>query len=270
MIFILSFIIFPLDLNGNEIIHSYYNRTSLIVSYENLELVKYNRSKEIVERIDLSGHLEQNSGLDYLIFEDNPSLLFDSYKQVKIKRFSDSPTKFLFLSNDQFDFITMYSDQSELINEILSPYYEAGLGVRGSISASSFLIEGDTVYSPDNLVNFDSCKPWVDGVKGNGVGEKISIVTDYSFNMLILSNGFVSYKKPYLYNSNSRIKRFHLYNEEGNIDIEYELQDTPNYQVIELNSETSDLTLEILSIYAGNRWPNDTCLNVFAPFGKKP
>ena len=46
--------------------------------------------------------------------------------------------------------------------------------------------------------------------------------------------------------------------------------DTANFQVIELPEETNNLSIEILSVYDGEKWPNDTYLNIVTPFGKKP
>jgi hypothetical protein len=139
------------------------------------------------------------------------------------------------------------------------------------LSASSFLTEGNTVYSTDNLDGrIGIC--WA--VKGNGVGEKIIFnrnITDFcTFNVLFISTGFVSYDKPYLYRYNSRPKKIRVSYEGDNPRI-IELADTPNLQLIGSGataiwwsySYEKDLWIEILEVYPGTRYA-DMCVNMLA------
>ena len=106
-------------------------------------------------------------------------------------------------------------------------------------------------------------KPWVEGVKGYGIGEKITFERISARN-LYWSNGFVSYDKPYLYERNSRVKKIRIVDESTGGIIIVDLVDTPNPQKIIL-SENKDLnartiTIEILDVYKGTYY-EDTCVN---------
>ena len=93
-----------------------------------------------------------------------------------------------------------------------------------SISASSFLKENqygyDIVYAPINLFRafFCDCRchpywwndahiPWVEGVKGNGINETVSIefeIQIYGFSIL---NGYADVQNMKLFKENSRVKK---------------------------------------------------------------
>ena len=132
--------------------------------------------------------------------------------------------------------------------------------------ATSYLIENGISYPPDNLKIYNKTdKPWVEGIEGHGINEKI-----YFENALLIrssihiSIGYVSYDKPYLYYQNSRPKTIKL-SVEGKSSIIVNLKDTPHYQEIKLPSDISDirgevLILEILDVYPGTKY-EDTCIN---------
>jgi hypothetical protein len=130
------------------------------------------------------------------------------------------------------------------------------------IKASSHLIEGDVIYSANNLnrkVNLGI--PWVEGVKGYGINEEILLKRGYA-KRLYLSIGFVSYQKPYLYEQNSRPKKIEL-SVAGKYSFTYILEDTPNYQAIELPevlSRDDELVIKILDVFPGSKY-EDTCIN---------
>jgi hypothetical protein len=130
------------------------------------------------------------------------------------------------------------------------------------VKATSFLIENNIVYSPENLTKYPKLdNPWCEGVEGQGVGEKLYIQRTLA-SALHISIGFVSYNKPYLYNMNSRPKDLHL-SVEGKFSFTHHLLDTPNYQKISFPQriEYDDtLVVEILSVYEGIRY-QDTCIN---------
>jgi hypothetical protein len=139
------------------------------------------------------------------------------------------------------------------------------------ISATSFLIENDVIYSPDNILNLSIGQPWVEGVTGHGIGEKIILSGNFSQTYgLYISIGFVSFNRPYLYGFNSRPSRVRVSYE--NYFFIVNLNDTPHFQTLIVpnqwnNAEISETTLprgileiEILNIYPGTRWA-DTCIN---------
>jgi hypothetical protein len=136
-------------------------------------------------------------------------------------------------------------------------------------SASSYLAEGKINYSPNNLSTTEPNCPWVEGVKGPGIGEKINLEFETwkdqdgklgGMGALIISNGYVSYSNPSLYNSNNRVKGINVTSKDPNFSFYIELQDTPNPQVVMLPSPPKNISIEILSIYKGSVW-DDTCLN---------
>ena len=147
-----------------------------------------------------------------------------------------------------------------------------------SIITSSFLVEQQKEY--DGYFNLSpnagGLNPWVEGVKGQGIGEWIEIKTNsYQFpvDFFLISNGYVSFEKPYLYEFNSRIKRIRITNEELNLDFEVELEDTPNFQEVRLPNKITELEttfrFTILEVYPGTKW-EDTCLNLIIPLGDLP
>ena len=133
-----------------------------------------------------------------------------------------------------------------------------------SINASSYLTENNKLYSSSNLgIYYTTDMPWVEGVSGFGINEKIffekGIIPNGSMHISI---GYVSYDKPYLYEQNSRPKTIKL-SIENKFSIFANLNDTPNYQEIKFPSDIGEddiLILEIIDIYPGTIY-DDTCIN---------
>jgi len=136
-------------------------------------------------------------------------------------------------------------------------------------SADSYLKEDHIEYLPQNMGNTATKRPWVEGVDGQGIGQKIYITKKTNTNAgiisLILSNGFVSYQKPYLYKYNSRLKMIRISNEKKSFEITYKIEDTPNIQIIGLPEKTPDVVIEIVAVYPGKRW-EDTSVNFIIPY----
>lgn len=131
------------------------------------------------------------------------------------------------------------------------------------ITATSFLNEGDVKFLPGNIGSLHGGKPWVEGVKGLGIGEKISFLAgknEAQIHTLIISIGYVDYNKPYLYESNSRPKKLLITNSNKTLFYETSLEDTPNPQIINLPIDSNDITIEIIEVYPGQKW-QDTCIN---------
>ena len=148
-----------------------------------------------------------------------------------------------------------------------------------TVKTSSFLIEGDIEYTGNNLYPVymkDSNLPWVEGVKGPGIGEWVEMKLKsigYPVSSFLISNGYVDFGKPYLYDFNSRVKRLRITSKELNIDFKVELEDTPNFQEIHLPKEITELEttfrFTIMEVYPGTKW-EDTCLNLIIPLGNLP
>jgi len=134
------------------------------------------------------------------------------------------------------------------------------------LSATSQLREGNILYSTDNLdLRIGAC--WVEGVPGQGIGEKIIFShqepNNIHFNLLRISIGFVSYTRPHLYEANSRPKKLRI-SLEGESPLIIDLLDTPNFQSLGgiwwSGDSEKDLWIEILEVYPGSRF-EDTCIN---------
>lgn len=132
-----------------------------------------------------------------------------------------------------------------------------------SISASSYLQEGNISYSPSNLSDYYNDIPWAEGIDGYGINEKIFLRKRTTRNgVMHISIGYVSYDKPYLYEYNSRPKKIKL-SVENKFSIIVDLKDTPHYQEIKLPNDMDlddILILEILDVYQGTKY-EDTCIN---------
>ncbi|QQO10865.1 NADase-type glycan-binding domain-containing protein [Breznakiella homolactica] len=139
-------------------------------------------------------------------------------------------------------------------------------------AATSELTEGETTYSAGNILNTNILTPWVEGVSGNGTGERIRI--EYNHDLLFglysleILNGYADYSKPYLYGYNNRIKKIRVYNIGYDEYRDFEIEDTPQYQSLVLGFENKSkiIEIEILEVYLGSRW-NDTCINAIIPTG---
>lgn len=134
-----------------------------------------------------------------------------------------------------------------------------GLFFPDFISASSELKEGDKVYSVKNLSNFKSDTPWCEASDDYGIGEKIKLSINAS--SLIVVSGYVSAKKPYLFENNSRPKKISIEFKNSKIQKEYELKDSPSPQVINLDGlYTEEVEIVIKDIYPGKKY-KDTCIS---------
>lgn len=176
--------------------------------------------------------------------------------------------KWLFL-NSQY-FLVVYKNDSK-------EYFSAGFGSilsldntrLGTCSATSYLIEKNKEYSPENLRKTTPNNPWVEGVDGPGIGEKIFVElqtwkdSDGSpggMGAMIISNGYVSYSNPSLYNKNNRVKEIRVSSKDPDFSFTATLSDTPNPQIVKFPTPPKSITIEILSVHPGTHW-DDTCIN---------
>jgi len=175
--------------------------------------------------------------------------------------------KWLFLHSEYFSVI--YKDPTSSLFDITGHVSEYNNIRNGDYEATSFLTEGCKVYKPTNLGLNNPDAPWVEGVAGDGIGEKIFLTWQTwlerdgsrgGMGALIISNGYVSYEKPYLYEKNNRVRKIRVTDSEGAFSFVTELEDTPNPQVVFLPSVPEKMEIEILSVYKGTIW-DDTCIN---------
>jgi len=191
-------------------------------------------------------------------YEHNvPYLLLNGGKEKWLILFSD---ELLFLYNSKSDkpFFNGVSVRSGIsLERIISP---------DEIRATSALIENGKEYSPRNISSDFLGKPWVEGVKGNGIGEKIFINGPVLVKDIYIANGYVSFSRPDLYTKNSRVKKIKILDIKNGIELIKELRDTPCPQRISFpDSKVRSIEIEILEVYEGTKY-KDTCVN-FIIFG---
>ena len=232
------------------------------VSYKGYAEYLMIRNKVItLDYYDFKARKNVNIISDFNIINDNgiPFLQLTIRQQNK---------KWLFLNSS--DFIVAYKNDSD-------SYFLGGIGTslsfndvrKATYTSTSFLIEKNNRYTPENLGTTEPNKPWVEGVKGSGIGEKLFLKLQHwidkdgkpgGIGALILSNGYVSFSNPSLYYKNNRVKEFLVTSKSPDFSFIQRLTDTPNPQFILLPAPTSEITLKIVSIYPGNQW-DDTCVN---------
>ena len=155
--------------------------------------------------------------------------------------------------------------------------YETGIN---KITASSYLketINGKVIsYTPDffidkiflqhthdtfNIWHYDSyTAPWVEGVKGHGIGEWLDVEFKYKSDEIQILNGFVDFRRMNLYLDNSRVKRVLIESENPKFSKEYNLEDIVKYNVIQLPEKTDKIRITIKDVYPGRK-RDDTCIS---------
>ncbi|HCC36709.1 MAG TPA: hypothetical protein DEQ14_03320 [Treponema sp.] len=232
----------------------------------------------VIEEYPVTWEIVNN--IPYISFNYNGTFM-DVYNAPKVLH---GNKKYLVLFSSNFLFFydennnIVYSLVSGLVSIVYSysstdTYHERrNVPSSVSISASTELKENDTFYSAANLLLSNKLIPYAEGVSGSGIGEKIRIEsrkTDNRFDAiysLYISNGFIDYNRPHLFEYNNRLKKVRVHHIETNEYKDFDLQDTPNIQefVLNFNSRAPIIEIEILEVYKGTRW-DDTCVNLLIP-----
>lgn len=173
----------------------------------------------------------------------------------------DKDEKYIALLPDNEEFFLVYANDSNqpIHNSFFSK--NALLYITDCIyKASSCLKENNSEYNAGNLGNTDLYKPWVEGKKGSGIGEKIEIFSSKNISSLVISNGFVSRNLATYYNNN-RVKKLKISDKQNPKNfMEIVLPDNAIPFEYKLNFCSKQLQLEILEIYKGSKY-DDTCIN---------
>ena len=190
------------------------------------------------------------------------------------------------------EFATWSDDEMELIDnpdsetygfwQDITPGCSVWCAVNGynvDVEASSTLEpQGKHSYDAENILDGSRNDAWVEGVAGDGIGEKISITKSYDtasgalvpeeesvfYSELCIVNGLARTEK--VWKENGRVKSLKFYyNDEylGNI----ELEDTMKPQFISLsglnlaarNNEKNTFSFEIADVYPGDKY-EDTAI----------
>lgn len=138
-------------------------------------------------------------------------------------------------------------------------HFEVG---RTYTDCSSFLKEKTKEYHVENLDEYYVDSPWVEGVKGDGIGEGFTIKSKTVYPYLLIMNGYISYRKPYLYKQNNRIKKIKVTGLKSGKSKILDVLDTPHPQTVDISflNELEDIRVEIAEVYKGTKY-DDTCLH---------
>lgn len=243
-----------------------------------LEGRKYLHS-EIVEGIIFDFAKDHIVITEYNLSEDTEKVFNTPYKVV-----NDSGLMFLLCGDDFEDkYLCLYSEGLILLYDKDGAWFFRGesmipttsnihlLGFyKDFFTSSSYLTEegksGLIEYKIDNLSNPDLPNPWVEGVRGYGIGERIfpkinkdSLSSD---KILVISNGYVSYNNPNLYKKNSRVKKIRIRDNASGYFKDIVIPDSPNLFEIPLYNIIGNdgFEMEILAVYKGTHY-DDTCIN---------
>ena len=155
-----------------------------------------------------------------------------------------------------------------------------------SISASSSLKETqygqDIVYAPINLFRaFElGCRchpywwnnahiPWVEGAKGYGINETVSIEFDqpvYSFSIL---NGYADVQNMKLFKENGRVKKLKVEDQTNKLEYTMTFEDKVYFNYLELSKPSNSIKLTILEVYEGTKY-QDTCISALIENTRAP
>lgn len=152
-------------------------------------------------------------------------------------------------------------------------------GVVDSITCSSYLSEQSGInYHPKNAHDFNYKSVWVEGSKGNGIGE--SLTYHFPANLpritsIIIANGYVKNKTAWL--ANSRVKKLKVYWNDNPLAIlnlkdiraEQKFRFEPIGYTLKLDNDKLKikdqwtLRFEILDIYPGIKYEDVVISEIF-------
>jgi len=195
--------------------------------------------------------IEKNGAMNYLRWGPG-------YKYSYLVLYSPKICFFFDVDGNNSFIGIQYSDKDHPIVSRISVSENSLLDTAASYHATSELTEGNTFYGASNLGKLIPGYPWVEGDPGQGIGVSIDIKWRQPVLGILISNGYVSLQKPYLFVMNSRVKRIRI--KSDNFDFTTNLEDSPNPQSIKLPQAAQSITLEIVDVFPGSKW-SDTCIN---------
>ncbi|MEM8897353.1 MAG: DUF4424 family protein [Bacteroidota bacterium] len=177
------------------------------------------------------------------------------------------------------DLTIIYTNKTERLSAHLAKRRLDNSRVK-SITTSSQL-PGN--YQVANLLDMDFQTAWVEGKKGDGIGEKIVIeLDDYQLAAICMVNGYT--KSSNTYHSNNRVKKLRLerevinYDDSTKIDHKVEIVDLDDLDFVYLTEnnfgrmvsilgdyglgfeKVKKITLTILEVHEGSTY-DDTCVS---------
>lgn len=211
----------------------------------------YSNSKvEFSDESDWSSNRYWNRVFDYTIVTEGKL----SYLIIKKKDFSD---KLLMLYSEEL--LVVYDSSNQLIFKGASKINTECIYFPDTLKASSELVEGTIIYSSSNLRNLELDKCWVENKPDYGIGEYLKIgINGRGF---FLFNGYLSGRKSYLYEQNSRVKQLEVTLLDNKVSRVFDIEDSPNPQLVLFDNEYSgEVLIKIIAVYKGTKY-SDTCIN---------
>ena len=142
-----------------------------------------------------------------------------------------------------------------------------------NITATSRLApQGNNNYNEKNLYDYNDFTPWVEGVKGYGIGEKVTFTLEdvsAGFTGISITNGYS--KNQTAWKNNSRVKKLKL-SVDGREKFILNLKDQMGEQVFQFGDdvvlnvvdgefqEVFTVTIEIIDVYKGIKY-DDTAIS---------
>lgn len=185
-------------------------------------------------------------------FKQLQKMLKDPKRKLSVEenRFLDSMLK-LGVEPEQFSFFST--------DELGCSWYE-GVRVDSNFSTSHLADYKGIKYSANNIHDFDASTAWVEGKKGSGIGERITIQLSshipVSVTQIMIFNGYMKSEK--LWKANGRVKTLKLYVNNKPYAL-LKLKDVIGEQIFEVDTQNFSekpiqLTFEIVDVYKGSKY----------------
>ena len=154
-------------------------------------------------------------------------------------------------------------------------FYNSNVKTISASSSFSENIKGRKIsYTPDNLYKCfyaGSCKchpywwndahiPWVEGAKGNGIGESITVEYKEPVYGISILNGYVDINNMKLYKENSRLKQIEVEDLETGKKKTVNFEDKVYFNYISFETPLTKLKITIKDVYKGTKY-TDTCVS---------
>ncbi len=136
------------------------------------------------------------------------------------------------------------------------------------ISASSSLKN----YDPELAFDGDNSTAWVEGVKGNGIGQwiKFEFTESLNLNEIKIVPGYDKYKENVgdLWVLNNQLKEISLTFSDGSTQ-DFSIQEGNRFQKLSLKPvNTKSVTITVKAVYKGSKW-DDTAISEIYFYNKK-
>lgn len=128
-------------------------------------------------------------------------------------------------------------------------------------ASSTLKADGKITYDAKNAFDNDLSTAWVEGIKGSGFYESLTVVS----NVPILFLGFSIFagygKSNDIYNKNERVARLEVYIDDEWVET-FVLQDVQQWQYCELDESVvgNEIEFVIEGVYPGSKY-EDTCIS---------